>query len=253
MPRRVQKLGFTLIELLVVISIVAILVALLLPALNQSKGNVWLMECLSRSKSMAVLTTAYTMDSGGWWPTPYGQASVASYRTVIQDYARVVKTNSPKDWGMRNPMICPANYSLNAPHTLFWGDGGWPMYDGQQQGTGNLVASYALNPYFYEGGYGGVPANQPRKGVPKNPAKTLLYVDAWRESRVHYWYVSAGRSFMRFRHFESTRGACDGKLNMTYCDGSVRTWQYEVGNEIYPLSGNGLYTTQRGFVWSPLP
>lgn len=245
--------GFTLIELLVVISIIAILVALLLPALAKSRQQVRLIDCANRSRQMGAVMHMYNVDFNEWWPTPYGQGGVSSYRTVIPYYTGVERLSNSSDWHLRNPMICPSNYSLDAPHTLFWGGGGYPMYDGVQQGTGTLVASYAMNPYFYEGGYGGVPANEPRRGTPRRASHTLLFVDAWRETRVHYWYVSNGKSFMRFRHNETAQGASDGQLNMTYADGHVKTWRYEVGNEIYPTGGNGLFTRQQGFVWSPMP
>ncbi len=40
---------------------------------------------------------------------------------------------------------------------------------------------------------------------------------------------------------------------MSFTDGSVKKFKFEYGGPIYPKSGNGLYTTQNDFVWSPLP
>ncbi|MFK7788542.1 MAG: type II secretion system protein [Phycisphaeraceae bacterium] len=60
------KNGFTLIELLVVISIIALLIAILLPALGAARRSASNTECLSRMRSMAIAITAFEVDNKGF-------------------------------------------------------------------------------------------------------------------------------------------------------------------------------------------
>jgi prepilin-type N-terminal cleavage/methylation domain-containing protein/prepilin-type processing-associated H-X9-DG protein len=60
--------GFTLIELLVVISIIALLVALLLPALNQARAAARVSGCLANIRAMAQFNVMYVDLSRGYLP-----------------------------------------------------------------------------------------------------------------------------------------------------------------------------------------
>ncbi|MGC9261782.1 MAG: type II secretion system protein [Phycisphaerae bacterium] len=62
------RAGFTLIELLVVISIIAILIALLLPALAQAKSLALQIECASNMRQDGIAMTEYADEFRGMYP-----------------------------------------------------------------------------------------------------------------------------------------------------------------------------------------
>jgi prepilin-type N-terminal cleavage/methylation domain-containing protein/prepilin-type processing-associated H-X9-DG protein len=71
--KRRSTFGFTLIELLVVISIIAILAAMLLPALARSKQQAEGVNCLSNEKQLVYSWIMYAQDNQGRFPLNDGE------------------------------------------------------------------------------------------------------------------------------------------------------------------------------------
>lgn len=66
-----RRSGFTLIELLVVISIIALLIALLLPALAMAKQEANSIVCAAKLRSLGQLTDEYSTTYRGFYTEAY--------------------------------------------------------------------------------------------------------------------------------------------------------------------------------------
>jgi prepilin-type N-terminal cleavage/methylation domain-containing protein len=146
--------GFTLIELLVVIAIIAILAAMLLPALARAKAKAYQVKCLNNVKQLCVAGTMYVGDYRMLVPDAYvdstGTKTTGGWLKHLIDYYSK-GTNVLICPSCTAPLDMPGNNS-NGSAQQTWGRqiGSTAATDG-----GYYVCSYGMNAWFFSDAGGG--------------------------------------------------------------------------------------------------
>jgi prepilin-type N-terminal cleavage/methylation domain-containing protein/prepilin-type processing-associated H-X9-DG protein len=105
----VARRGFTLVELLVVVGIIAVLISLLLPALNKAREASKTTVCVAHLQQIGVAMAMYVNDYRGWPANSYYPLGYPPYGMGYQDFlSRYTKT-----------LGCTADYKYNYLGTQF--------------------------------------------------------------------------------------------------------------------------------------
>jgi len=131
---RNRRMGFTLIELLVVISIIALLIAILMPALNKARDQAKATLCASQLKQFGLAWNYYAEDNDGsniWYAPPSKRDQGGFWFYQLGPYFGDKKFGRGKGdthKGIMTILNCPATHPWNAeefPDTF--GYGGYNM------------------------------------------------------------------------------------------------------------------------------
>ncbi len=213
-----MRKSFTLIELLVVIAIIAILAAMLLPALNQARETAKKIKCSGILKQYDTAAILYAAQNDDFWvpcQKPQWTANLA-YRTLLggarhSDNPANGTTASEASGGL----ICPnATYALSNP----------------VQGLFPIMYSYGISGNDVWGGSQILAYKVSRL---KRPARSVAFIDGtdWAVfgSRANpsgnYWLIGeapspASANNIAFRH-NSLNAA-----NVAFMDGHVETMNW---------------------------
>lgn len=85
-----RKSGFTLVELLVVIGIIAVLIGILLPAMNKARQQANSLWCLSNLRTMGQAINMYAQANGGSLPIGYWKGDTSPNNVGATDWAWLI-------------------------------------------------------------------------------------------------------------------------------------------------------------------
>src|SRR5947208_16933729 len=117
-PRR-RSGAFTLVELLVVIGIIAVLIGVLLPALNRAREHAYSVQCLSNLRQIGIAAQMYAQQNHGQLPLGAGTKGGGTLQkfldwtldggTALPNGQYTIREAIARNLGIKDPAVVTKN------------------------------------------------------------------------------------------------------------------------------------------------